>query len=330
MKSKGRTDFDGLNLALHYFFIYFYFLSGLSLLFFLLSRLAPWSWLNYKAPLNSFLNWASIKCSWQCLGPSLSGLFLESGFKVVIFSFLVFVFLRALWIAAKAIRSTNSCRRRLEAKASAKKRWGIDYYLIPLSMPLAFTVGWLKPRIFISSSLETSLEEEELKTILFHEARHQRRKDPSRSLLIAFLSDLLFFLPLTKRMRRSFGLYIEIEADLSSLKAGQTRKALMAALAKMHRYPFAREINSAWFSDTYNRDLDRLRYLSEGKLTPFISWRPLLMTVVLAMSMTLFGLITLFPRQREAFLAHQSSCSGHINIINKVNSRPNNLNLHNP
>ena len=328
MKSKVRADSEDLNLATHYFLIYFYFLGGTGLLVFLLSQLAPWS--NYKGSLNSFLHWAAVKCSWQCLGPSLSGLFFESGLKLVIFSFLVLVFLRALWIAAKAIRSTNSCRRRLEAEASPKKRWGIDYYLIPSSMPLAFTVGWLKPRIFISSSLATSLEEEELRTVLFHEVRHQRRKDPGRSLLIGFLSDLLFFLPLTKRMRRCFGLCTEIEADFSSLKAGQRREALVAALAKMHRYPFAREINSAWFSDAYNGDLVRLRYLSEGKLTPFLSWRPFLITVVLAISMTLLGLITLFPRQREAFLAHQSSCSGHINIINKANSRPNNFNLHNP
>jgi len=330
MKSKVRADSEGLSLALHYFFVYFYFLSGLSLLVFLLRNLAPWSWLNYKAPLNSFLNWASVKCSWQCLGPSLSGLFLESGLKLLIFSFLVFVFFRALWIAAKAIRSTNSCRRLLEAKASPKKRWGIDYYLIPSSMPLAFTVGWLKPRIFISSSLETSLEEKELKTVLFHEVRHQRRKDPGRSLLIGFLSDLLFFLPLTKRMRRSFGLYTEIEADLSSLKVGQTTEALVAALAKMHHYPFDHEINFTWFSDTFNGDLARLRYHSEGKLKPLLSWRPLLISVVLAISMTLFGLITIFPGQKEAFLAHQSSCSAHINIIKKANSRLNNLHFPNP
>jgi len=296
---------------LPHFFIYLYFLGGVSLLLFLLSQYAPWR--SDRVILSSLNNLSALQCTWRCLGFKVSGFFFESGYKLIFFSFLIFIFIRAFGRAAKAIIKTNLSRRSLEAMASARRLWGIDYYSVHFPGPLAFTLGWLKPKIFISDFLEAELNEEELKIVLLHEGCHQRKKDPGRGLLVNFLSDLLFFLPLTDRIWTAFHLYREVEADLSSLRSSQSMNPFISTLNKMRRFPLPHEnkIIQNLFREANDRDLARLLYLVEGRFVSLFSWRKFAMSVILSFSLIVLSLNSFFPRQREAFLEHHIKCPVH-------------------
>ena len=59
----------------------------------------------------------------------------------------------------------------------------------------AFTVGWLRPRIYVDQSLAERLRPEELEALIAHEGAHVDRRDPLRLSLLRFLALVLFWLP---------------------------------------------------------------------------------------------------------------------------------------
>ena len=79
--------------------------------------------------------------------------------------------------------------------------------------PRAFTIGWLKPKIFISSALVNNLSKEKLNIVLQHEIGHRNRRDPLLYLVLNFLKDLFWFIPLGKVVARYYKLHSEIACD---------------------------------------------------------------------------------------------------------------------
>ncbi len=195
--------------------------------------------------------------------------------------------------------------------ASPRRSWGIDYFVFPFVLPLALTAGWVKPKIFLSSSLLETLTQEELKTVLLHEAFHQKRRDPLKNLVVSFLADLVFFLPVTNRLKKAFGLARELGADFHSLDNGQDLSSLAASLNKIHNFRVSPEVGFSLYSPAEFNDLERLRYLSEGKLKLAVSWRQ----VVISALAVVLGCFVIFSPSlkngKNVVLEHKSACSYH-------------------
>lgn len=62
----------------------------------------------------------------------------------------------------------------------------------------AFTVGVLRPRIFLAHALQQTLTPAELRAVFRHEVCHLRRRDPLRFAALRFLSKTFFWLPLLR------------------------------------------------------------------------------------------------------------------------------------
>ena len=77
----------------------------------------------------------------------------------------------------------------------------------------AFTVGWLRPRIFVAHELATCLPPAELVAVLAHEGSHAARRDPLRFSALRFLSCVLFWLPAVKRLAEDAVEDAEVRAD---------------------------------------------------------------------------------------------------------------------
>ncbi len=261
-------------------------------------------------------NGTDLKCSWQCLGTPVVLFLLGGGFRFIVFLFLAFIFWRALLRLVRRLKETTAFQKRLESSASSRSQGGLHYFVFPLPFPLALTVGWLKPRIFLSTSLLETLSPEELKTVLFHEAFHQKRRDPLKNLLLSFLFDLVFFLPFSKKMSQLLGVTNELQADFFSLKKGQDITSLLTSLDKMYNFRLLPELNLSRYSADDLRDLERLRYFSQGKLKPEISkWR-------LAISATILVLLSFLAFTRAGLTGerliheHHLTCTVHP-IINE-------------
>ncbi len=273
-----------------------------------------------KIPFLFFFNIGSngtdLKCSWQCLGTPVAFFILSGGFRLGVFLFLAFIFLRALLRLTRRLKETTAFQKRLESSASSGSQWGVNYFVFPFAFPLALTAGWFKPRIFLSTSLLETLSQEELKTVLFHEAFHQKRRDPLRSLLFSFLFDLVFFLPFTKKMSRLLGVTNELRADFFSLEKGQKITSLLTSLHKMYNFRLLPELNLSHYSAVSLKDLDRLHYFSQGKLKPEISKLRLAISAMIIVILSFLAFARFGLSGERLIHEHHLSCTVHP-IINE-------------
>jgi len=117
----------------------------------------------------------------------------------------------------------------------------IIYHGVPVriihddELSIAFTAGFFKPEIFISSGLWGSLNEDEKKSVLFHELSHAKARDPLRVIFLKFLSDTFFFIPIFKWLKIKFEELMEKSADDAVKTAGVEPLNLASALIKVSK-----------------------------------------------------------------------------------------------
>lgn len=140
--------------------------------------------------------------------------------------------------------------------------------------PLAFCIGFLRPRIVISSGLLAQVSPRELMAILAHEHHHQQRRDPLRLLVVRLVRVILYPLPVIHDVYRAFLILLEIEADkTAAMRSG--RPALAAALYKLFTQPdpglsISRPGTVALFSGHESR----LAHLLDSHQAPALSLSP--------------------------------------------------------
>jgi hypothetical protein len=153
--------------------------------------------------------------------------------------------LYALYDRTQAIRSTNALLRELSGTPVppgsglhvAVIHAGVDPDRVALlaGSPLpAFTVGALRPRIFVSERLEEILSREELIAVLAHEGAHLRRRDPLRFSLMRFVSRALFWLPVLRSLERHFLEETELRADAAAASKSGVLTASALLLLTQH------------------------------------------------------------------------------------------------
>ena len=91
----------------------------------------------------------------------------------------------------------------------------------------AFTVGWLRPRIYVARRLADWLDAEQLTAVLAHEGAHAARRDPLRLSLLRFLTCTLFWIPALRRLADD----ITDEAEILADDAAAARNPLVLACA---------------------------------------------------------------------------------------------------
>jgi Zn-dependent protease with chaperone function len=168
--------------------------------------------------------------------------------------------------------------------------------------PLAFTGGLLKPRIFLSTTLLKALSEDELRVVVLHEAHHQHSNDPLKSLAVSFFSDFLFFLPVSRFLKRVFLLETETTADARSVEHSGDPTNVAGLLLKTSKLE---GVHASWFFDPTTERVKRLL----GEQTRIV---PTFKTIVLAgVLLALMVFITLWPLKKSLvtlFIQHDQTC----------------------
>tara|TARA_R110002124_G_scaffold160283_1_gene327505 strand:- start:7642 stop:8562 length:921 start_codon:yes stop_codon:yes gene_type:complete len=108
-----------------------------------------------------------------------------------------------------------------------------DFVSLASSQPIAFTVGWLKPQIFISQGMQEACSPREIECIVYHEAAHRQRRDNLR-----LLTSRLLTAPLPNRWTQDalddLQLCCEQACDISAASM-LSRESVAAALIKVTR-----------------------------------------------------------------------------------------------
>jgi Zn-dependent protease with chaperone function len=77
----------------------------------------------------------------------------------------------------------------------------------------AFTVGFLRPSVFVAAELADWLPETELRAVLAHERAHLVRRDPLRLSVLRFFACTLFWIPVLRRLAADVADEAEVQAD---------------------------------------------------------------------------------------------------------------------
>lgn len=148
--------------------------------------------------------------------------------------------LPAAMLAGWTLFSLLRCLRRqwLPARRLCDHLTGIgedsgSFVTLASAQPTAFTLGWLKPTIFISAGMQDACSAEDIDCILHHEAAHQRRRDNLRLLAARILTA-----PLPQRFAQpvldDLKLSCEKACDLRAA-ALLSRESVAAALIRVAR-----------------------------------------------------------------------------------------------
>lgn len=145
------------------------------------------------------------------------------------------VALVGLWTLGFLVRAGRSLRAAYRSVAplieqsTADPRLGIGW--VPSALPVALTVGLLRPRILVSDTLRDALSPKLLDAVIAHERAHERRRDVVKRTLTVIL--VRFHVPwLREVLLDDFVLATELAADAAAAEAvGSTLRVADAILA---------------------------------------------------------------------------------------------------
>jgi len=246
-------------------------------------------------------------CNIRCLGLTAFLQVLGEGGKALLLIFLSFAFLYALYRTALRVFRTLAFMDTVERKAVPPGGVPRPTFLSGATIfedlrPMALTAGFLKPRVFLSTKLVDALDEKELRAVVLHELHHCDSRDPLKGLAISFITDLLFFLPISRFLKKTYALTSEMAADAHSVDLRADPLDLAASLLKV------RKIGGpavSWFFDPANERVKRL--LGE----PSKVRRPVarvFLTAVLLAATAFIALVPVRKSMSSMFVDHDKTC----------------------
>lgn len=181
----------------------------------------------------------------------------------------------------------------------------------------AFTIGLFKPRVYLSVSLCKRLKNEELKAVILHEAHHMKKHDPLRLLIVAFVCDIFFFIPLSRYLKELFISSKEKAADDAAVAASKKPLELASALIKLLRSKNDLILNPTAIWE-HGSPAERIHRLINPKMDKSPDFSLLKSAISFLIVVTLVGMLTLPSFAAKLPILNTTNCrSSHMLIINE-------------
>ncbi|MBS4201595.1 M56 family metallopeptidase [Bacillus sp. FJAT-49732] len=165
-----------------------------------------------------------------------------SSIEYVLDGLVIYTLLFSLWkIGSQLIQTTRMKKRfqqyeekKLTIEMSQVYGSGKEEILV-LShpTPMAFTMGFVSPKIIITTGLINLLNNDELKAVISHEMYHKENRDPLKIFLLSLSSSIMWYIPIQKWFHHKYRVIQEILADEFAIKQQETYVNLGNALLKM-------------------------------------------------------------------------------------------------
>ncbi|WP_282940872.1 M56 family metallopeptidase [Paenibacillus sp. RC67] len=214
-----------------------------------------------------------------------------------------YTFSMSIWIAAKQLYLSRLFNKKLLARrhelltreinqrfrgASVEEQ---KIIVIENAAPLAFAMGFIKPRIVLSTGLMDLLDSDELEAVVHHEMFHRKHGDPLKTFLMSLLASVMWYIPILKSFHHNYKIVREVLADSYSIEKSGSSIPLGSALLKLlkGKAPAPMPISHVSFSDTSINM--RIRQLLEPQADFPLNWP---FTPALISLQVLFALCSMF------------------------------------
>lgn len=184
-------------------------------------------------------------------------------------------------LAAQRARRTHAT----EPVGRLSRELGVDAdvrVLVGIAPNPAFTAGILRPRVYVSDSLQRTLSPAELRAVLRHECYHRVRHDPLRFAVLRFAVKTFFWLPLIRVLAEDLMEEAEVMADdfAASPRGGSDPLDVASALVKIGRANSAALAGTAAIGGSRLLDRRVRRLVDEPVINPAaIPWSSVLLSV---------------------------------------------------
>ncbi|WP_017437689.1 M56 family metallopeptidase [Saccharococcus caldoxylosilyticus] len=108
-----------------------------------------------------------------------------------------------------------------------------DFTVISCSAPIAVTMGFLNPKIILSTGLFNLLDKNELEAVIYHELYHKKHRDPLKIFLLSLFASIMWYIPILKWFHQKYKIIREVLADHYAINRQGTPVDLGSALLKM-------------------------------------------------------------------------------------------------
>lgn len=150
---------------------------------------------------------------------------------------------------------------RLQALLPQQRLSVEDIVFLNLAPAHAFSLGFWRPRPWLTAGLVNLLTDEELAVVLAHEAHHCRQRDPLRLLVARTLKAAFFHVPLVGHLAEAAELQQEMAADQSAIAHLGSDLPLLCTLQKLLKQGSAGVISPTAACSPFNMTEARLRRL---------------------------------------------------------------------
>ncbi|PCK22035.1 peptidase M56 [Bacillus pumilus] len=113
------------------------------------------------------------------------------------------------------------------------KKYATDIIVFHCHEPLAFAMGMLHPKVYLSTALMDMLDEEEIDAVVHHELHHKYCYDPLKAFTFSMLTKVIWYIPVLKHMRQSYSVFREVIADDYAIRQTGTELGVGQALLKL-------------------------------------------------------------------------------------------------
>jgi Zn-dependent protease with chaperone function len=135
------------------------------------------------------------------------------------------------WTLVKAFVDQRRLARLRQA--ARQEVWdGHAVWLLPSTRAAAFCAGLIHPQIYLTDALVGTLEPEEIRAVVRHEAAHANAYVPLKALVARLFARTFFWLPALRDLESSYTLTAELAADEAAIRA-TSKQAVAAALTRV-------------------------------------------------------------------------------------------------
>ncbi|MBB4825261.1 beta-lactamase regulating signal transducer with metallopeptidase domain [Sporosarcina luteola] len=161
--------------------------------------------------------------------------------------------------------------------------------IIVLSHPnaSAFTMGFFRPKIILTTGLFHLLTRDELEAVIAHEVYHEENRDPLKVFLLSLGSSVMWYIPIQKWFHQQYKVIQEVLADEFAIRRQETVVHLGSALVKMVRVGKQEKMPFSYVSFAATA----VDYRIESILNPVQDFRLRLPLKVVLLSIIIFTLI---------------------------------------
>jgi len=138
-----------------------------------------------------------------------------------------------------------------------------EKYIFQYSLPLVFTSGIFKPKIYVSNCLIQSLDQHEIRSIILHEKQHKISYDPLKKIIIELIKSALPYLPFKYQIFKSYEVLTELTCDMYSQEIMNSKRYILSAMLKIFNFEKFDNILINGFN--INLDNDRIGILAGTK-----------------------------------------------------------------